>query len=755
MKKHKNHRNSAVEFLLKKGANANIVLPRVGIAPFHLIIGSNNEDFAKTVVKLILQHGGNPNIQSDDGLTPLHIAVAWGHYEITELLLHCGGNPFIQDRNGFTALDYSVEYKHLNITQLLNNFMPNNIILSFEEEQSLAYDITLDKIVINNGYAIGEYKTAEKTLAAHEFQSSGDILDDLPEYKPSEFLDVWFEEHICKLSLSSESSTKRDHFSSGSTFSDESDKLISIGHLINNVNFRTRNKLNDKQNTTAIVSSKQITTRKKIYERDDFCKFDENTRESGIATLPNHSLEYTENSINHSDNFNGDRSNFISCLTQDSVKIAKDKNNDSGNEIFQNEKVNDDRIFSVPNINQSEIQRKIPGKNASSDYFSCNDISSNINSFEKNIFEITSDLSNNCSHPRCSDVQISNFSMEITNLDKNYITNVPCQVSESVILEPEESFVSVSEVYKYTDKEDGIVLYEKRLKGNSIRGSSESEKSMAATHSSKLSSLPASIDYDSDRLRKELQCSGFNPGPITATTKRLYLRKLLRLKKEQSQLISSFEGKDKVFSSELEKTLRSENWSQDLTSYKLLDASVSDQFSCTDHKRTWREGHNKSSFTYLLLDPRLTNNLPCRSETLSPQEIWRSFLSSIFYVGKGKRSRPYSHLYEAAHQWNLGNYISKNKKIQRIIDIWKANRGVVCLHLFQNVIPVEAYTREAAMISALGLSNLENNKGGEFYGVAATWSTQKKEMYGVFLLHKALSIFLHEGERQLSPKDID
>lgn len=44
-----------------------------------------------------------------------------------------------------------------------------------------------------------------------------------------------------------------------------------------------------------------------------------------------------------------------------------------------------------------------------------------------------------------------------------------------------------------------------------------------------------------------------------------------------------------------------------------------------------------------------------------------------------------------------------SKKIQRIIEIWDDNKGVVSLHCFQSVIPSEAYTREAAMMDAIGI----------------------------------------------------
>lgn len=45
------------------------------------------------------------------------------------------------------------------------------------------------------------------------------------------------------------------------------------------------------------------------------------------------------------------------------------------------------------------------------------------------------------------------------------------------------------------------------------------------------SSLPESIEYDTDLLRKELIAVGYSPGPITQSTKRVYLLKLRQLKK--------------------------------------------------------------------------------------------------------------------------------------------------------------------------------------------------------------------------------
>lgn len=209
-----------------------------------------------------------------------------------------------------------------------------------------------------------------------------------------------------------------------------------------------------------------------------------------------------------------------------------------------------------------------------------------------------------------------------------------------------------------------------------------------------------------------------------------------------------------VYSVELEKCLKNLDWCND-PAFRNLEGQLLEQFGRPNPSVKWREGNTKSSFTYLLLDPRITGNLPHRSLSLTQLQTWQTFLSAIFYVGKGKRSRPYQHLYDAVELWKKGETASSSKKLQRILDIWKSGSGVVCLHVFLNIIPVEAYTREAAMISAITLENLTNVKGGEFYGWAATWPQRERKKLGVYLLHKAMMIFLHEGERQLCPTDID
>lgn len=303
-------------------------------------------------------------------------------------------------------------------------------------------------------------------------------------------------------------------------------------------------------------------------------------------------------------------------------------------------------------------------------------------------------------------------------------------------------------------------------------------KSPSISRTSSVSSLPLSVDYDTDNLRKELVTLGINPGPITTSTKKVYLKKLYNLKKENPVTMMNVEKtKNKgeisylfrlpilcfeinkiffciVYSIELEKSLRDFTWTLNLSPCIELEKKMIQRFEEPDSRKRWREGIIKSSFTYLLLDPRITNDLPNKVDKMDKKDLWRSFLNSIFYVGKGKRSRPYSHLYQAVSWHNAGKSMSQDKKIQYILDIWKDGVGVVCLHIFQNVIPAEAYTREAAMIEVLGLKNLKNIKTGNYYGIASTWSLKEKKSLGLYLLYRAMLIFLNEGERQLRPVDI-
>ncbi|NXV35618.1 ANKL1 protein, partial [Rissa tridactyla] len=183
------------------------------------------------------------------------------------------------------------------------------------------------------------------------------------------------------------------------------------------------------------------------------------------------------------------------------------------------------------------------------------------------------------------------------------------------------------------------------------------------------------------------------------------------------------------------------------------ELALARQFDRPDRSRHWREGLLKSSFNYLLLDPRTTQNLPLRSHRLSPAECFRTFVEAIFYVGKGTRARPYCHLAEALSQQRAGTQ-KGCPKVRRILEIWASGQGVISVHCFQSAVPAEAYTREGCMLEALGLQTVTNQRKGNCYGVAASWPAARRRRLGVHMLHRAMRIFLAEGERHLRPPDI-
>ncbi|XP_034439343.1 ankyrin repeat and LEM domain-containing protein 1 [Hippoglossus hippoglossus] len=268
--------------------------------------------------------------------------------------------------------------------------------------------------------------------------------------------------------------------------------------------------------------------------------------------------------------------------------------------------------------------------------------------------------------------------------------------------------------------------------------------------------LPDTKGITDKELRSRLLELGESPGPISSRTRPTYMKRLRRLMQEsqsphhQKQL-GQPQTVDFGYSPELCRALKT---------FQLPDCQTDEQDLCQqfdqpDQNRKWREGVIKSSFNYLLLDPRVTKNLPFRSHTMTPQECFQAFVNAIFYVGKGKRSRPYSHLYEALEYYRGDKTCKKLcPKVQHILQVWEAGQGVVSLHCFQNVIPVEAFTREACMVEAIGLKMLTNQKRGDFYGVASNWQVKRKRELGVHMLSRAMQIFLAEGERQLRPADI-
>ncbi|XP_054715030.1 ankyrin repeat and LEM domain-containing protein 1-like [Uloborus diversus] len=252
--------------------------------------------------------------------------------------------------------------------------------------------------------------------------------------------------------------------------------------------------------------------------------------------------------------------------------------------------------------------------------------------------------------------------------------------------------------------------------------------------------------YSNSKIFDQLQNLGDKPGPVLDHTREVYLRRLAKLRSGCNVSCVLPEPK---FCPEIYLFLEGK---LNMTRIQNMEHLMAAEFNDLNPDQKWREGNQRSCFNYFLLDPRVTQNLPSRASQLSLEKSFMTFIDSLFYVGKGSRNRPYTHLLEAVK--TMQNNDEKSDKIAHILDIWSSGLGVISLHCFHNSIPVEAYTKEACIIEAMGLSNLTNVKTGDYYGISTKWTKSRKRQIGISLLNRALQIFILEGERQIKPKDV-
>lgn len=280
------------------------------------------------------------------------------------------------------------------------------------------------------------------------------------------------------------------------------------------------------------------------------------------------------------------------------------------------------------------------------------------------------------------------------------------------------------------------------------------------------------LNIEKSKLRMELTRLGRKPGPITDTTKRLYVKLLVHLARQDRQFVCSPRTVNRS---------RANGYSVELNS--VLTGKFSTKQALDLEKEFLRlsgtrDYHGpKQFFNYILIDPRVSKNLPEQAIELSDSDtsglkspdqttaenkehsakinrkfnakLFNTFLESIFYIGKGQKKRDLMHLYDALADRNSITH----KKIDRIRSIWSDGYGVVSLHLFHNITSKEALTREALMIETIGLDNLTNLLKGTIQ-FKLGWNEHRRRLLGALLLQRAYTQLLNEGERQLRRDDL-
>ncbi|CAL7949016.1 unnamed protein product [Xylocopa violacea] len=844
-----NNIKQVTTLLLNKEANPNTLIPTYGVTPFHLVIGNDSEAFAEEVTKLFLRHGGNPNVKSVEGLTPVHVAAAWGRVTVLELLLANGGDPLCLDDEGRSPFHYAFDGKYYKAIVVLGKYCDNNT----KEEKATNYKITFNKLLINNGNVIAEYTTPQIS----ELRGSQEnMLNDniTKKYGGEEFTDI---EHLHSFNLSDSSINNDNQFDTNVAELQVREEMFKEKFLVNEIINKLSNSLKsnskeqesnednelseriqyDKSTSSAISSDnsilynmrgkfalkmnakKQSVTPK--YKRQIFKQNNNvriplipmcDTNDIIVSKSPNFLMN---NSIENEQRYSSPKilnkemkfQTFTPCITRNQSFRSEELN--FGKEMARSTPRRRKRFYrqysslkklkknielaSSENTSPDSTNSLSPDQNCANklnykfkknlairlndNKYDDDDIPINFNKNEpctetctskEDIVELSNNFNNfnigktnfnknNEDYLKECDLQ-NKFADEEVELKINSITNsIKGNLNTILTSFKSESYISVQEEYRHEDPDDGVSFLERRIYAL------PPHKTADCTSSDKLwpNSLNISVNiYPTDEvLQKRLINLGDNPGPITNTTRQLYLKRLINLEKgshnSSSFGIDHFKIPFKMTHGELQTKpfLMYGDWINDLGRYRIIEKKIFTEFSLVSPSRNWREGSSKTCFNYLLLDPHITRELPLHAHKLPESTVWNTFISAIFYVGKGKQNRPTAHLKEAFHAL-ISNRHSENAKINKILNIWNKGYGVISLYIFHNSIPVEAYTREAAMIDALGVQKLYNCKSGNYYGQAATWNMKEKCNFGRYLLYQAMQIFLSEGQREIFPDNV-
>ena len=93
-------------------------------------------------------------------------------------------------------------------------------------------------------------------------------------------------------------------------------------------------------------------------------------------------------------------------------------------------------------------------------------------------------------------------------------------------------------------------------------------------------------------------------------------------------------------------------------------------------------------------------------------------------------------------------------RLDKIVSLWENNRGVTILQLDCDATSREAFSREYAMIAAVGLEQLSNVQQGKCYGEMIKWPGVKIKNYGDMLLFQLFKQFISRPASPILPCDV-
>ncbi len=171
-----------------------------------------------------------------------------------------------------------------------------------------------------------------------------------------------------------------------------------------------------------------------------------------------------------------------------------------------------------------------------------------------------------------------------------------------------------------------------------------------------------------------------------------------------------------------------------------------------------KEVVDRSSFCYVLCHTRrfkqvkVTKTASISASSLPNLKLFRDFLQSVFYVGKGTGRRRKSHLEGTKYLQMKSIGVKTSEKENRIREIWSANKGVMVIQGFHSQNDHKAHNKESAMISTIGKENLTNVRNAPQYGIIRNWEQAKIKNYGMWILYKLFCNFLEQPVKPLMEK---
>lgn len=170
---------------------------------------------------------------------------------------------------------------------------------------------------------------------------------------------------------------------------------------------------------------------------------------------------------------------------------------------------------------------------------------------------------------------------------------------------------------------------------------------------------------------------------------------------------------------------------------------------------------NRYCYNYLIVDAKKFVSLMRRRSGLSLNKhspTWHDywlFRSCIVYVGKGTNARRDMHLKEAklVYIGELDPQMASTQAVY-IATCWENGGGIFSIQFESEATSPESLCREAAIIEAVGLINLENKILGSRYGEMKTWSNVKVRNFGEILLFIVFKSFILKRPPVIMPCDV-